>query len=191
MQPMTAEQLMASRRFFEDLLTRRETECETYMTASRHEQELWSAKRAQLTRLADIDHAQREINRIDAELQYLPADHSALANDENVLAEAKRFGAEKHPAPAKQSAEPIPLGSVHEALVVRIEDAAAILTLKSGEHGALRLREIAPQPIGHLHEYLKVGDVVRVKVIGKDDNELISLTMNMTRPIPVTAARAS
>jgi RNA polymerase-binding transcription factor DksA len=186
------EQLIAYRRVFEELLERREAECETYANATPYEQELWSSKRAQLARLADIDHAQRKINLLDAALERVtvgqygscsccgaPIDITRLTADPadpHCTNCALRFERTFRP-------KSIDAGIACEAMVVQLGDDVAILALPTGEHGSLSLDEIAEQPLGQLHEYLCVGDIVRVKSLGKDGSGQARLTMKMSRQV--------
>lgn len=186
------EQLIAYRCVFEELLERREAECEIYTNATPYEQELWSSKRAQLARLADIDHAQRKINLLNAALERATVGHYGSCSCCGAPIDCARLTAdpaEPHCANCSLRFErSCPSGSINpgiacEAMVVRLEDNVAILALPSGEHGSLSHDEIAEKPLGTVDEYLKVGDVVRVKSLGRDGSGRALLTMKMSRQV--------
>jgi RNA polymerase-binding transcription factor DksA len=186
------EQLIANRRLFEDLLKLREEECQAYASAPSYEQELWSSKRAQLARLADIDHAQRKINLLDAALERLTVGQYGSCSCCGAPIAITRLAADPAEPHCTDCAlrfdqpsrvKPIDIGVACEALVVQLEEDIAILALPSGEYGSLSLGEIAEQPLGHLHEYLKVGDVVRVKSLGNDGAGRARLTMKMSSQV--------
>lgn len=189
--PIT-EQLLAYRGLFEALLKRREAECEAYADATLYEQNLWSSKRAQLERLADIDHAQRKINLFDAALERVTIGQYGSCSCCGASIEPTRLAAdpaEPHCMACAVKFDPslrvkqVDIGMACEAMVVRYEDDVAILALPSGEYGSLNLAEVAEQPIGQIHEYLRVGDIVRVKSLGKDGSGRARLTMRMSRQV--------
>jgi RNA polymerase-binding transcription factor DksA len=187
-----SDQLTACRRLFEDLLKQREAECEAYSNATLYEQELWSYKRAQLARLADIDHAQRRITSLDAALERASLGQYGRCSCCEASIEQHRLAtdpAEPHCSACARQLDPtlraksVDIGVAYEALVVEVQEKIAILALPTGEHGSLSLAEIADQPLGQLNEYLKVGDVVRVKALGKDESGRVCLTMKMSRQV--------
>ncbi|TVT66477.1 MAG: hypothetical protein FHK79_17035 [Pseudomonas sp.] len=187
-----SEQLNAYRRLFEDLLERREADCKAYADKTPYDQELWSSKRAQLARLADIDHAQRKINSIDAALERATCGQYGSCSCCGAAIEAMRLSAdlaEPHCANCDLRFElshrprAVDAGFACEAIIVQLENEQAILALPSGDHGWLGLDEIADQPLGRLCEYLRVGDVVRVKSLGKDESGRVRLTMKMNRQL--------
>jgi RNA polymerase-binding transcription factor DksA len=191
-QRSTSEQLTAYRRLFEDLLKQREAECEAYASATLYEQGLWSSKRAQLARLADIDHAQRTISLLDAALERAAlGQYGHCSNCTGVIEQQRLLAdpAEQHCANCgcrldrELRPKSIDIGIACEALVVEVGKNTAVLALPSGEHGTLTLGEIAEKPLGQLYEYLKVGDVVRVKSLGKDQSGRACLTMRMSRQV--------
>jgi RNA polymerase-binding transcription factor DksA len=187
-----SEQLITYRRLFEDLLKLREEECEAYASATSYEQELWSSKRAQLARLADIDHAQRKMNLLDAALERVSVGQYGSCSCCGAPIDMTRLTADPAEPHCTNCAlrfdrsfrtESIETGIACEAMVVQLADDIAILALPSGEYGSLSLGEIAEQPLGQLQEYLRIGDVVRVKAVGKDESGRARLTMKMCRQV--------
>jgi RNA polymerase-binding transcription factor DksA len=186
------EQLTAYRGLFEALLKRREADCEAYANATPYEQNLWSSKRAQLERLADIDHAQRKINLFDAAMERVVVGQYGSCTCCGVSIDETRLTADPAEPNCTSCARSVALsprtkqidaGIACEAMVIRLDDNIAILALPSGEHGSLSLGEIADQPLGQLNEYLRVGDVVRVKSLGNDGSGRARLTMKMSRQV--------
>lgn len=74
--------------------------------------------------------------------------------------------------------EDIEIGSVYEAPVVRLMDFGAFINLKPGQDGMVHISQIpAEERIQDIHEYLEVGQTVKVRVLEIDRQGRIRLTM--------------
>ncbi len=58
------------------------------------------------------------------------------------------------------------VGDVVEGRVVKILRFGAIVELENGESGLVHISEIAPEFVAAVEDYLREGDVVKVKVMG-------------------------
>ena len=59
----------------------------------------------------------------------------------------------------------------------RILDFGAIVSLLPGKDGLLHISQIARERVNQVSDYLKEGQVVRVKVIGVDEKGRVRLSM--------------
>ncbi len=81
------------------------------------------------------------------------------------------------------------VGSIVEGKVSGITKFGAFITLPEGKSGLVHISEIAYSYVSDVHEHLKEGDQVKVKVIGIDDSGRINLSIKKaTEPPPRPAA---
>ena len=92
----------------------------------------------------------------------------ASSNVEKIAAAKKRI---------EQSTAEIEVGQVYEGTVQRILDFGAIVSLLPGKDGLLHISQIARERVNQVSDYLKEGQVVRVKVIGVDEKGRVRLSM--------------
>ena len=92
----------------------------------------------------------------------------ASSNVEKIAAAKKRIG---------QITAEIEVGQVYEGTVQRILDFGAIVSLLPGKDGLLHISQIARERVNQVSDYLKEGQVVRVKVIGVDEKGRVRLSM--------------
>ena len=92
----------------------------------------------------------------------------ASSNVEKIAAAKKRI---------EQITAEIEVGQVYEGTVQRILDFGAILSLLPGKDGLLHISQIARERVNQVSDYLKEGQVVRVKVIGVDEKGRVRLSM--------------
>ena len=64
--------------------------------------------------------------------------------------------------------EKIEVGSIVEGKVLRVKPFGAIVSIGENTQGLVHISQITDRYIKHPREVLKVGDVVRVKVISVD-----------------------
>lgn len=85
----------------------------------------------------------------------------------------------------------VEVGQIYEGPVTRLLDFGAIISLMPGKDGLLHISQIAHQRVNAVSDFLKEGDVVKVKVVEIKDNGKISLSMKAlieesTQEAPVT-----
>jgi len=71
----------------------------------------------------------------------------------------------------------IEVGQVYEGTVQRLLDFGAIVQVLPGKDGLLHISQIANERVNAVADYLKEGQVVRVKVIETDDKGRVRLSM--------------
>ncbi|MFA7679268.1 MAG: polyribonucleotide nucleotidyltransferase [Pigmentiphaga sp.] len=71
----------------------------------------------------------------------------------------------------------VEVGQVYEGTILRLLDFGAIVQVLPGRDGLLHISEIANQRIANINDVLKVGQVVRIKVIEADDKGRLRLSM--------------
>ena len=65
--------------------------------------------------------------------------------------------------------EKIIVGSVLEGKVIRIKPFGAIVSLENNAQGLVHISQIANSFVQNINDHLKVGDMVKVKVISIDE----------------------
>ncbi|MDP8567871.1 polyribonucleotide nucleotidyltransferase [Methylophilus aquaticus] len=71
----------------------------------------------------------------------------------------------------------VEIGQVYEGPVVKILDFGAVVTLLPGKDGLVHISQIAHERVKAVSDYLKEGDVVKVKVVEIDDKGKVRLSM--------------
>jgi polyribonucleotide nucleotidyltransferase len=71
----------------------------------------------------------------------------------------------------------VAVGKIYEGPVLRLLDFGAIVQLLPGKDGLLHISQIAKERVNAVSDYLKEGQVVRVKVIEADDKGRVRLSM--------------
>ena len=69
------------------------------------------------------------------------------------------------------------VGKVYEGPVVRLLDFGAIVNIMPGRDGLLHVSQIANERVNNVSDYVKEGQVVRVKVLETDERGKIRLSM--------------
>jgi polyribonucleotide nucleotidyltransferase len=69
------------------------------------------------------------------------------------------------------------IGAIYVGKVVKIVDFGAFVNFLGAKDGLVHISEIKPQRIDRVSDFLKVGDEVRVKVLGVDDRGKVKLSM--------------
>ncbi|MBK8761669.1 MAG: polyribonucleotide nucleotidyltransferase [Sulfuritalea sp.] len=81
----------------------------------------------------------------------------------------------------------VEVGKIYEGTVLRLLDFGAIVSLLPGKDGLLHISQIASERVNAVSDYLKEGQIVKVKVIETDDKGRVRLSM---KAIAVEAAPA-
>ncbi len=71
----------------------------------------------------------------------------------------------------------VEVGKIYEGQVLRLLDFGAIVQLLPGKDGLLHISQIAKERVNQVSDYLKEGQVVRVKVIEADEKGRVRLSM--------------
>jgi polyribonucleotide nucleotidyltransferase len=71
----------------------------------------------------------------------------------------------------------VEVGRVYEGTVLRLLDFGAIVSLLPGKDGLLHISQIANERVNAVSDYLKEGQVIKVKVVETDDKGRVRLSM--------------
>ena len=71
----------------------------------------------------------------------------------------------------------VEVGRIYEGTVLRLLDFGAIVSLLPGKDGLLHISQIATERVNAVSDYLKEGQIVKVKVIETDDKGRVRLSM--------------
>src|SRR6266851_1597214 len=69
------------------------------------------------------------------------------------------------------------LGVIYNGKVVKVVDFGAFVNFLGAKDGLVHISELAPQRVGKTTDVVKVGDQVKVKVLGFDDRGKVKLSM--------------
>jgi polyribonucleotide nucleotidyltransferase len=88
----------------------------------------------------------------------------------------------------------VEVGRIYEGPVLRLLDFGAIISLLPGKDGLLHISQIANERVNAVSDYLKEGQMVKVKVIETDDKGRVRLSMKAVNegdgaPAPEAAAQ--
>ncbi|MBR2717440.1 MAG: S1 RNA-binding domain-containing protein, partial [Oscillospiraceae bacterium] len=81
------------------------------------------------------------------------------------------------------------VGSIVDGKVSGITKFGAFVSLPEGRSGLVHISEIAYAYVNEVSDYLHVGQEVKVKVVGIDDNGRINLSIKKTADPPPRQAR--
>jgi polyribonucleotide nucleotidyltransferase len=85
----------------------------------------------------------------------------------------------------------VEVGKVYEGPVMRIMDFGAVIQLLPGRDGLLHISQIAPERVNAVTDYLKEGQMVKVKVLGFDDKGRVKLSRKVLLEEEAGAANAA
>ena len=85
----------------------------------------------------------------------------------------------------------VEVGKVYEGPITKILDFGALVNLLPGKDGLLHISQIAHQRVEKVTDYLKEGQIVRVKVLETDEKGRVKLSMKALLDRDAAAARAS
>ena len=98
-------------------------------------------------------------------------------------------GAEAQRRIAEITAE-VEVGQTYEGTVIKLLDFGAIVTLLPGKDGLLHISQIAHQRVNAVGDFLKEGDIVKVKVVEADEKGRVRLSMKALIDPPAQEAKA-
>jgi len=98
-------------------------------------------------------------------------------------------GAEAQRRIAEITAE-VEVGQTYEGTVIKLLDFGAIVTLLPGKDGLLHISQIAHQRVNAVGDFLKEGDVVKVKVVEADEKGRVRLSMKALIDPPAAEPKA-
>ncbi|HEX9390809.1 MAG TPA: polyribonucleotide nucleotidyltransferase [Usitatibacteraceae bacterium] len=84
----------------------------------------------------------------------------------------------------------VEVGKVYEGPILRLLDFGAIVSLMPGKDGLLHISQIAHERVNAVADYLKEGQIVKVKVLEADDKGRVRLSMKALLDAPAKAAPA-
>lgn len=68
------------------------------------------------------------------------------------------------------------VGEIYEGKVVRILDFGAFVQILPSKDGLIHISELAPRRVNRVTDVVRLGDTVRVKVVGVDEQGRINLS---------------
>ncbi len=84
----------------------------------------------------------------------------------------------------------VEVGRIYEGTVLRLLDFGAIVQVLPGKDGLLHISQIAKERVNQVSDYVKEGQVVRVKVLEADDKGRLRLSMKAAAEEAAQAAAA-
>ena len=78
----------------------------------------------------------------------------------------------------------VEVGKVYEGPILRLLDFGAIVSLMPGKDGLLHISQIAHERVNAVADYLKEGQIVKVKVLEADDKGRVRLSMKALLDAP-------
>ncbi len=81
----------------------------------------------------------------------------------------------------------VEVGKIYEGPVVKLLDFGALINILPGKDGLLHISQIAHERVNSVGDYLKEGQVVRVKLLEMDDRGRMKLSMKALLPAPEAA----
>ena len=84
----------------------------------------------------------------------------------------------------------VEVGKVYEGPILRLLDFGAIVSLMPGKDGLLHISQIAHERVNAVADYLKEGQIVKVKVLEADDKGRVRLSMKALLDAPARAEAA-
>ena len=69
------------------------------------------------------------------------------------------------------------LGAIYNGKVVKVVDFGAFVNFLGAKDGLVHISELAQQRVGKVADVVKMGDTVKVKVLGFDDRGKVKLSM--------------
>ncbi len=93
-------------------------------------------------------------------------------------------GAQKAVEWIKNIVREVEIGEVFEGKVTRLFDFGAMVEILPGQEGMIHISELANYRVNQVSDIVKIGDVVKVKVIKIDEKGRVNLSMKALLPRP-------
>ncbi|MDD2809077.1 polyribonucleotide nucleotidyltransferase [Rhodoferax sp.] len=106
------------------------------------------------------------------------------------IASADPAKAEEAKRRIEQITAEVEIGKVYEGPVVKILDFGALINLLPGKDGLLHISQIAHERVEKVTDYLKEGQIVKVKVMETDEKGRVKLSMKALLERPAQENRA-
>jgi len=84
----------------------------------------------------------------------------------------------------------VEVGRIYEGTVLRLLDFGAIVQVLPGKDGLLHISQIAKERVNNVSDYVKEGQVVKVKVLEADDKGRLRLSMKAAAEEPAPAVES-
>jgi len=84
----------------------------------------------------------------------------------------------------------VEVGKIYEGTILRLLEFGAIVSILPGKDGLLHISQIANERVNQVSDYLKEGQVVKVKVIEADDKGRLRLSMKAAAEEAAAASNA-
>ena len=81
----------------------------------------------------------------------------------------------------------VEVGKIYEGPITKILDFGALVNLMPGKDGLLHISQIAHQRVEKVTDYLKEGQIVKVKVLETDEKGRVKLSMKAADPVEAAA----
>ncbi|MFY9259748.1 MAG: polyribonucleotide nucleotidyltransferase [Gallionella sp.] len=85
----------------------------------------------------------------------------------------------------------VEVGKIYEGPIVKLLDFGALVNILPGKDGLLHISQIAHERVAAVADYLKEGQIVKVKLLELDDKGRMKLSMRALLPVPEKAAPAA
>ncbi len=85
----------------------------------------------------------------------------------------------------------VEVGKIYEGAVLRLLDFGAIVQVLPGKDGLLHISQIAKERVNQVSDYLKEGQIVRVKVLEADDKGRLRLSLKAAAEEDAQKAKAA
>ncbi len=84
-------------------------------------------------------------------------------------------------------------GAVAEGRITRVTDFGAFIQFENGETGLVHISQIAHSFVRNIHDHVREGDTVEVKVLGRDERGRLDLSIKelLEEPEEVPRPRSS
>ena len=82
----------------------------------------------------------------------------------------------------------VEVGKIYEGPIVKLLDFGALVNILPGKDGLLHISQIAHERVVSVADYLKEGQIVKVKLLELDDKGRMKLSMRALIPVPEKAA---
>lgn len=83
----------------------------------------------------------------------------------------------------------VEVGSIVEGKVAKITNYGAFVDIDGGGTGMIHISEVANTYVKDINDHLKVGELVKVKVIGINPENKVSLSIKATQESPAPSPR--